>query len=283
MADKQKGWLKLYRCIEDNWLWDDTPFSYGQAWIDMLMMANHTQTKMLFNKEPIVLEVGSFITSVRKLSIKWGWSKDKVLRFLRTLEKDKMITRDSDNQRTLITLVKYGVYQCCCDTDEDTGATRNGHEADTNEDTDAPQTRSKELKNDKNEKKEKKGSIAPRPEHKEIIDYFNEKAGTKYMHTSKSTQTAINARLNDRFSVNDFKAVIDIKVKKWLNDPKMRDYLRPETLFAASHFESYLNEAIAEKPQKPHSALSERLMNETTAEETDANINNHSSDDHHFN
>ena len=106
------------------------------------------------------------------------------------------------------------------------------------------------------------------------------------MHTSKSTQAAINARLNDRFSVNDFKAVIDIKVKKWLNDPKMRDYLRPETLFAASHFESYLNEAIAEKPQKPqkqHSALSEKLMNETTAEETDANINNHSSDDHPFN
>ena len=43
----------------------------------------------------------------------------------------------------------------------------------------------------------------------------------------------------------------------------MRDYLRPETLFAASHFESYLNEAIAEKPQKQHSGLSERLMNET--------------------
>ena len=114
----------------------------------------------------------------------------------------------------------------------------------------------------KPEKKEKKEKPS-RPEFKEIIDYFNEKAGTKYMHTSKSTQAAINARLNDRFSVNDFKAVIDIKVKKWLNDPKMRDYLRPETLFAASHFESYLNEAIAEKPQAQRSSLSERLMNET--------------------
>ena len=114
----------------------------------------------------------------------------------------------------------------------------------------------------KPEKKEKKEKPS-RPEFKEIIDYFNEKAGTKYKHTSKSTQTAINARLNDGFSVNDFKAVIDIKVKKWLNDPKMRDYLRPETLFAASHFESYLNEAIAEKPQAQRSSLSERLMNET--------------------
>ncbi len=112
------------------------------------------------------------------------------------------------------------------------------------------------------EKKEKKEKQT-RPEFKEIVDYFNEKAGTRYKHSSKSTQTAINARLNDGFSVDDFKAVIDVKVKKWLNDPKMRDYLRPETLFAASHFESYLNEAIAEKPQKQHSGLSERLMNET--------------------
>lgn len=286
MADKQKGWIKVYRCIEDNWLWDEVPFSYGQAWIDMLMMANHTQKKTLFNKEPVTIERGSFITSIRKLSTRWGWSKDKVLRFIRTLETDAMITKNSDNQRTLVTIVKYGDYQKQRDTDKDadkdTDAPRNRHEADTNKDTDAPQTRSKELKNDKNEKKEKKGSIAPRPEHKEIIDYFNEKAGTKYMHTSKSTQTAINARLNDRFSVNDFKAVIDIKVKKWLNDPKMRDYLRPETLFAASHFESYLNEAIAEKPQAQRSSLSERLMNETTAEETDANINNHSSDNYPF-
>ena len=287
MADKQKGWIKVYRCIEDNWLWDEVPFSYGQAWIDMLMMANHTQKKTLFNKEPVTIERGSFITSIRKLSTRWGWSKDKVLRFIRTLETDAMITKNSDNQRTLVTIVKYGDYQKQRDTDKDTnkdtGATRNRHEADTNKDTDAPQTKRKECKNGKNGKNEKVNTGAHSAECKEIIDYFNEKAGTKYMHTSKSTQTAINARLNDRFSVNDFKAVIDIKVKKWLNDPKMRDYLRPETLFAASHFESYLNEAIAEKPQAQRSSLSERLMNETTAEETDANINNHSSDDHPFN
>ena len=112
----------------------------------------------------------------------------------------------------------------------------------------------------KTEKKE-------RPEFKEIIDYFNEKAGTKYRHTTKSTQSVINARLNEKFTVDDFKKIIDIKVKSWGNDQKMRAFLRPETLFAASHFESYLNEAIAEKPvaQKQYSGLSERLAKETDA------------------
>lgn len=295
--DKQKGWVKVYRCIEDNWLWDETPFSYGQAWIDMLMMANHSQKKTLFNKEPVTIERGSFITSIRKLSARWGWSKDKVLRFMRTLEKDEMITRESDNQRTLVSLVKYGFYQDERDTnedtdkdaDEDTNATRNGHQQGHERDTNAPQTR---IKNDKNEKNEKKDIVgkAPTPSpHQIIIEYLNEKTGSSYRTTNKATQRAINGRLSEGFTVENFKAVIDVKVKKWLNDPKMRDYLRPETLFAASHFESYLNEAIAEKPQKPqkqqkqHSALSERLMNETTAEETETNINNHSSDDHPFN
>ena len=150
--DKSKGWLKLYRSIEDNWLWDEVPFSYGQAWIDMLIMANHTQTKVMFNKEPIILEVGSFITSVRKLSTRWGWSKDRVLRFMRILEKDNMITRNSDNRRTLITLVKYGDYQSRCDTNEDTDATRVRHACDTN----TPQTINNELKNDMNDINNKK-------------------------------------------------------------------------------------------------------------------------------
>lgn len=123
----------------------------------------------------------------------------------------------------------------------------------------------------KTEKKEKKEKAKqPRPEFKEIIDYFNEKAGTKYKHSTKSTQTAINARLNEGFSIDDFKLVIDVKVRKWLNDPKMRDYLRPETLFAASHFESYLNESrLQEGTNNKFSGVSERLAKEADAKLSD--------------
>ena len=75
----------------------------------------------------------------------------------------------------------------------------------------------------------------------EIIDYLNHKLGTKYKK-GKTTTSMIKARLDEGYTVDDFKTVIDKKVKAWANDPKMSQYLRPETLFRPSHFESYLNE-----------------------------------------
>lgn len=77
---------------------------------------------------------------------------------------------------------------------------------------------------------------------KEIIDYLNSAIGTRYTTRSKSTNAKIKARLNEGHTIEDFKTVIDNKSAQWKNDAKMRTYLRPETLFAAEHFESYLNE-----------------------------------------
>lgn len=75
----------------------------------------------------------------------------------------------------------------------------------------------------------------------EIVSYLNEKANTKYKPSSKKTKDLIKARWNDSFTLDDFKSVIDIKCTQWLNDPKMVEYLRPETLFGTK-FESYLNQ-----------------------------------------
>lgn len=85
---------------------------------------------------------------------------------------------------------------------------------------------------------------------KDIIIYLNQKTKKDFRHQSKKTQLCINARLKEGYSLEDFKKVIDIKTAKWNNDPKMKDYLRPETLFG-SKFESYLNEQIkqAEYPK----------------------------------
>lgn len=74
----------------------------------------------------------------------------------------------------------------------------------------------------------------------EIIGYLNQKLGTKYK-TGKATTSMIKARLDEGHTVDDFKTVIDKKVKAWQGS-EMAQYLRPETLFRPSHFESYLNE-----------------------------------------
>ena len=85
--------------------------------------------------------------------------------------------------------------------------------------------------------------------YKEIIDYLNEKANTKYRSSGSKTKLLIKARVNDGFDLDDFKKVIDTKTIQWLNDPKMKKFLRPETLFGTK-FEGYLNEVGVTQPTK---------------------------------
>ena len=77
--------------------------------------------------------------------------------------------------------------------------------------------------------------------YKNIVDYLNLKAGTKYYSTTKKTRTLIKARLDEHFNEQDFYTVIDKKCKEWLGDEKMQKFLRPETLFGTK-FEGYLNQ-----------------------------------------
>lgn len=84
---------------------------------------------------------------------------------------------------------------------------------------------------------------------KEIIEYLNKKTGKNFKHNAKATQRNINGRLSDGYTIDDFKRVIDVKCDEWLGDKKMEQYLRPETLFSPSHFESYLNQNPATTEQ----------------------------------
>ena len=79
-------------------------------------------------------------------------------------------------------------------------------------------------------------------EIEEVINHLNEKAGTKYKSNSKNTTKHIKARINDGYTLEDFKTVIDKKCSEWLNTD-MEKYLCPDTLFG-SKFEKYLNQKI---------------------------------------
>ena len=78
----------------------------------------------------------------------------------------------------------------------------------------------------------------------EIIKYLNDKTGSHFKPTSKSTQRLINGRLSENYSIDDFKHVIDVKTIEWKNNPKMSKYLTPDTLFNGSKFEKYLNQKM---------------------------------------
>ena len=76
-------------------------------------------------------------------------------------------------------------------------------------------------------------------EYISIVSYLNEKAGTNFKASTGKTKSAINARLNEGFKLEDFKTVIDKKCQEWIGT-EMQKYLRPETLFGTK-FEGYLN------------------------------------------
>lgn len=106
-----KGYIKLYRDVRDNWVWDEKPFSKGQAWIDLLMMANHKDKEVMFNGSLITVKRGSRVTSLHKLAERWGWSIHKVSDFLYTLEETGMISQERNSKKTLINVINYGFYQ----------------------------------------------------------------------------------------------------------------------------------------------------------------------------
>ena len=83
----------------------------------------------------------------------------------------------------------------------------------------------------------------------EIVKYLNNKTGKEFRHSSKANARLIDARLNEGYSVDDFKKVIDTKTAEW-KGTDMEQYLRPETLFSASKFESYLNQRTIKKTSK---------------------------------
>ncbi len=84
---------------------------------------------------------------------------------------------------------------------------------------------------------------------KVIVEYLNDKIGAHYKPNGKKMKELIRARMNEGYTVEDFKTVIDKKFKSWGNDPKMSLYLRPSTLFG-TRFGEYLNEYQAEDMKK---------------------------------
>ncbi|TDM25919.1 DnaD domain protein [Macrococcoides caseolyticum] len=129
-----KGWISLHRSVTDHWLFDeDRKFSKFEAWIDLLLMVNHTDKKMMLGNELITIKRGQKVTSIRKLCERWNWSNNKVKNFLNVLEADGMLTVKSDSKKTLVTVVNYDIYQ---NEDiekrhqSDTKATQKHHESD---------------------------------------------------------------------------------------------------------------------------------------------------------
>lgn len=94
----------------------------------------------------------------------------------------------------------------------------------------------------------KKDSCQVEPDDSEdpaeiVLAHFNRVTRSSY-RDGKTTMGYIRGRLADMYSADDLMLVADYATAKWLNDPKMCDYLRPKTLFGPENFQEYHQKAM---------------------------------------
>ena len=236
------GYIRLFRDIRNHWIWEDA--NKLKWWLDIIMLANYKSNKKLMGNSLQEIKRGQFHTSELKLATRWGVNRKTVSNFLNLLEEDEMIVTKRTALGTTIEVLNYNEYQDISGEFGTTQRATDGTEYGTEERTEDGTLPIKE----KEIKKKKKDILSFSKEIKEIIDYLNAVCGTNYRYTTAKNQSLISARLNEKFTVDDFKKVIDIKYQEWGKDEKMKKYLRPETLFGTK-FEGYLNQCTQAKDE----------------------------------
>jgi hypothetical protein len=149
-----EGWIKLHRSISDNDLWTSEPFSRGQAFVDLILLASHKDS--FFYKRGVKVQVkrGQLAWSESSISERWKWSRNKVRKFLKDLEKEQQIEQQKSQVISVITITNYNKFQEKGTTDDTTESTTN----ETTEGTTEGHIQEC-IKNDKNVKEKKKAKV----------------------------------------------------------------------------------------------------------------------------
>lgn len=145
-----EGWIKIHRKLLENPIYFSEPFTRCQAWIDMLLIANHKEGYFYKRGVKVSVKRGQIGYDSSTLGERWKWSRGKVLRFLKDLEKDNQIVQQKNNVTTLISIVKYETYQTNGTTNETTDGTADGTQIVQQTDTNKNDNNNKNEKNEKN-------------------------------------------------------------------------------------------------------------------------------------
>lgn len=242
---KTDGFFIIFRELFNDPLWLNGSPTMKLLIIYLMGKVNHEPNMWMWEGEKFEVQRGQTITSLEKLQkeIGKGVSIQNIRTALNNLEKYGFLTNKSTKTGRLITIVNYDELQ----------GIDNEDNKDINKDLTKTQQRpNKDLtsnnndnhnNNDNNNKQYINNIIYTQIQ--EIISYLNEKAGTNYKHNTKKTISLIKARFNEGFNIDDFKIVIDKKIKSWAGT-EWEKFIRPETLFGTK-FESYLNEKVVNK------------------------------------
>lgn len=233
------GYIKDYRSELRSDIWLMPPL-YHRVWQWLKYKVNHTQAKIpLENGSFLTIQPGQHLTSIRSIAQGVGyyegaiWKEPNprtISKILDWLLKQGMISINrgrGNREYTLITLSNWGLYQ----SNDDEGNSK---------ETASAEGSKQQVHINNNDKEEYKNELIP---YVEIVEYLNQVTNSRYRHSTSKTKSLIEARWNEGHRLDDFKTVIDKKSSEWLNDEKMSQYLRPETLFGTK-FEGYLNQPL---------------------------------------
>jgi len=223
------SWIFLYRKIIKTSFYKNSKAVHLA--IHCIIRANYKDRSILWNNELVALKAGQFITGRKVLSDETGISEQGIRTILKVLEKCQFLTTTSTNKYSVITICNYKEYQ--------------NQDNEINQESNQQVTSNQPASNHRQEIQEVNKELI-----KDIIDYLNLKTGKNYKPNTKKTITTIQSRIKEGFTKDDFIKVIDIKSKAWVNNPKMNEYLRPETLFG-NKFEGYLNSGLSQLTVEP--------------------------------
>ncbi len=261
----ETGFIKLYRSLQDS-SFSSRP-EYLATWVHILMLATHKPRKTMLGSAQVTLTSGQFISGRNSLSERVGVSPQTMRTILSFFESEGMILRESSRQGTVFTVVNYLNFQGEKAQKINQRPPTNINQRSTNNNSiinnglsvseDSASTNDQPTQSTTTQENNKYISISKDIDcavsqvskagkndvAMEVLDYLNLKAKKRFSH-SDSHFKFINARLKEKKTVEDLKAVIDLKVKEWASDSKMKSYLRPKTLFNSENFDGYLGEAL---------------------------------------
>lgn len=105
------GFFTLDREILNHPLWLEEPFTKGQAWVDLIGLANHKDTRLMVRGKFVDAKRGDVNRSFRWLAKRWQWSPHKVARFIKLLEAEQMATHKTAQGETVVTICNYSYWQ----------------------------------------------------------------------------------------------------------------------------------------------------------------------------
>lgn len=106
------GWIKVWRKLASDSLWLEERFTKGQAWVDLLLLAQGLDKTEYYDGQYKNFTAGIVYKSISWLARRWGWNRKTAAHFLTQLETANMIQVTSQPRLgSVIRIVNWQDYQ----------------------------------------------------------------------------------------------------------------------------------------------------------------------------